>query len=373
MVSEVSDSDELRANKPEKESAEIDRVRSALQPWLSSRMPDCSDVKIGKVSAPGESGFSSETMIVDASWLRDGSHEEDRLVFRCRPEGFTVFEHYDMELQFRCMRMAGEVGVPVPETLWHEPDESILGQSFLVMRAVEGRVPPDSPPYTIHGFLLEATSEQRHEAYFSVLEAIANLHTLNAANSDLAFLDRGRFGKPGLEQELGYYRNYIDWIAEGREQPTVVLAFEQLTASLPDPSEPVFSWGDARFGNVMFETDGFRPVALFDWEMASLAPREQDVGWFLFFPKFFSEAVGLPPLDGVPSDAECVAHYEKCAGVELGDIEWWIRWASVRHAAILARLADKNARAGIEMDGFTFSNNFATRILATLMDLPQPK
>jgi aminoglycoside phosphotransferase (APT) family kinase protein len=237
------------------------------------------------------------------------------------------------------------------------------------MEAVDGRVPPDSPPYTIHGFLLDADAEQKREAYFSAIEAMARLHSIDPDDTDLSFLDRGRYGRAGLEQEIGYYTNYLHWVLEGRSHPILEPAYKRLIETTPEPSASVLSWGDARFGNTMYDLAGFSPVALLDWEMASLAPREQDLGWFLFFPIFFSDAVGLPRMTDVPSDEECIAHYEQCAGVQLRDMTWWIHWASFRHGAIITRLADIRQKADEHMDGFTFDDNFATRILAEYLSL----
>ncbi len=363
-----SDADEMRAEKPRKDAGEIERVRTALSAWLSARLGGVS-VDIGDIRSPGESGFSSETMIVDASWTASDGAQSATYVVRCRPTGDTVFPDYDMEMQRSCMNVARAHGVPSPSAPWYESDPTVLGQPFLVMNAIAGRVPPDSPPYTIHGFLLEADAQQKREAYFSSIEAMARLHAIDAADCDLSFLDRGRFGGAGLEQEIGYYTNYLQWVLDGRTHKLLETALEQLMANVPEPSSRVFSWGDARFGNTMFSEDGFRPAALLDWEMASFAPREQDLGWFLFFPVFFSDAVELPRLSDVPSDEECIAHYEECAGVKLDDMTWWIHWASFRHGAIITRLADIREKAGDHMDGFSFADNFATRILARYLDL----
>ena len=38
----------------------------------------------------------------------------------------------------------------------------------------------------------------------------------------------------------------------------------------------MLSWGDSRIGNVMYRD--FAPVAVLDWEMAPLGPRELDLG-----------------------------------------------------------------------------------------------
>ena len=47
------------------------------------------------------------------------------------------------------------------------------------------------------------------------------------------------------------------------------------------------SWGDARIGNMMYRD--FEPVAVLDWEMAGLGPRELDLGWMIFLHRFFQD------------------------------------------------------------------------------------
>ena len=44
----------------------------------------------------------------------------------------------------------------------------------------------------------------------------------------------------------------------------------------------------------------FRPVAVLDWEMAGLGPRELDVAWMLFAHRVFEELAGAFGLPGMP-------------------------------------------------------------------------
>ena len=82
-------------------------------------------------------------------------------------------------------------------------------------------------------------------------------------------------------------RRNLDWLKAWYEfavpdigrSPLVERALEWLEANWPDDvaaTEPVLIWGDSRIGNVLYED--FRPVAVLDWEMATLGPREMDVG-----------------------------------------------------------------------------------------------
>ena len=49
----------------------------------------------------------------------------------------------------------------------------------------------------------------------------------------------------------------------------------------------MLSWGDSRIGNMIF--DDFEPVAVLDWEMAALGPRELDLAWLIFLHRFFQD------------------------------------------------------------------------------------
>ena len=95
--------------------------------------------------------MSSETVLFTAAWDDGGRRSERRMVARIEPPATDcpVFTTYDLGMQFRVMRLVGEhTSVPVPETLWYEPDPAVLGGAFFVMDRVDGPVPPDVLPYT---------------------------------------------------------------------------------------------------------------------------------------------------------------------------------------------------------------------------------
>lgn len=76
-------------------------------------------------------------------------------------------------------------------------------------------------------------------------------------------------------------------------------ALAWLEDNFPDDvaaTPPVLAWGDARIGNVLYRD--FRPVAVLDWEMAAVGPRELDVAWMIFAHMVFQELAGLA---GFPS------------------------------------------------------------------------
>ena len=105
---------------------------------------------MGELSIPGLSGFSNETLLFDARW--DGVTQ--RLVIRVEPTGHTVFPATAFDTQVAVLRALAEVpSVPVPEVLWFEEDDDVLGARFVCMRRVEGEVPADNPSYHAEGWM----------------------------------------------------------------------------------------------------------------------------------------------------------------------------------------------------------------------------
>ena len=58
--------------------------------------------------------------------------------------------------------------------------------------------------------------------------------------------------------------------------------------------------GRRRIGNILYEPDGFEPVAVLDWEMAVLAPGEVDLSWFAYLHTFFQDLAEVFELPGLP-------------------------------------------------------------------------
>ena len=103
-------------------------------------------------------------------------------------------------------------------------------------------------------------------------------------------------------------------------------------------SQPVLGWGDARPGNILY--DGFTPVGVLDWEMATVAPPEMDIGWMIFLHSFFQNLTEVLELPGLPGyfdrDRVCTI-YEAASGRPPREIEWFEAYCALRHATIMTR------------------------------------
>jgi aminoglycoside phosphotransferase (APT) family kinase protein len=269
-------------------------------------------------------------------------------------------------------QVAAHSSVPVPKVRWLETDSSVLGRPFYVMDRVEGSVPADRIPYTAVGWLHEATPEQQGLLYRSSLEVLARLHQIDWRAAGLTRLDRSEYGAVGLGQQVAWWRSYVAWVCDGREQPTIDAATAWLGANVPQPAGPtVPNWGDARISNIMYRDH--QPVAVLDWEMAMLGPAEVDLAWFLFFQAFFSRGMGVADLPGFLAREQAIICYEQLLGRKLDDLRFYDVFAAWRFSALMLRIADLYEHRRILPPGSgAGQNNIATRMLAKLLDLPSP-
>jgi aminoglycoside phosphotransferase (APT) family kinase protein len=345
-----------------------DDVRSSFASWLGHKVG--TSIEITQWEAPEGAGHSNETILVEAL---TATKEPLSLVVRVEANLPAVFQRYDLGLQCTCMnRIAAHSAVPVPRVRWLEPATLVFGRPFYVMDRIDGLVPTDRLPYTLSGWLFEATVEQQRALFDSSIDVLAALHAIDWRKAGLDVLARPEHGPAGIGQQLGWWMSFAKWVCAGRPQATIDGASSWLRDHVPEPSGPiVLNWGDARFSNVMYRD--FRPVAVLDWEMAMLGPAEVDVAYFLFFQKFFSQGLGVPDLAGFPSRDDAIAAYERRAGRKLDDLLFYEVFAAWRNATVMLRIADLyESRGLLSPDSGAGQNNIATRMLADMIGLPSP-
>ncbi|WP_171109206.1 MULTISPECIES: phosphotransferase family protein [unclassified Streptomyces] len=316
-----------------------------LTAWLDARLPGAKAVG---VTAPASNGMSSETLLFDIE------HPETPLclcVLRLAadPAAYTVFPVYDMARQYRTLRLVAEhTDVPVPRVLWLEEDPGPLGAPFFVMERVAGRVPPDVMPYTYEGNWLHAASDAERER----LEA-ATIGLLARLHDQVPLREAEFLALPGegdaLRRHVGAQRAYYEWVVDGlARSPLIEDAFDRLTQLWPrDPGTPVLNWGDARIGNVLYQD--FQPVAVLDWEMAAVAPREVDLGWTVYLHRFFHDLTVASGQRGLPDFLRrdrIEARYARLTGHAPQDMDFYTLYAALRHAIVMLRVACRQVYFG---------------------------
>ena len=237
---------------PAPHGRDLELTRKRLTEWFESKLSEASQLRLSDLSAPGMTGFSNDTVMFDVEYRLDGDDRRDSVVARIKPGGYPVFPEYDLSLQFRVQKMLGETDVPVARMYWEEEDENILGAPFYVMERVEGQIPTDNPPYHTGGWLTESTPEQRERLWWSGIDALSSIHRLDWKDMGFNFLAMPERGATGLEQQIDYYVDYLEWAARGKPQPTVEAALSWLKANQPSGDRMSLVWGDARIGNMIF-------------------------------------------------------------------------------------------------------------------------
>jgi aminoglycoside phosphotransferase (APT) family kinase protein len=323
-------------------------LRERLRGWLATQLPAGADPQISEISSPSASGMSSETLLFDATWAGDGGAAEGgAFVGRMAPAeaDHPTFPTYDMKMQAGVLRLAGEYGVPVPAVRWLELDASVLGAEFFVMERLDGRVPADMPTYLLEGWVFDATDEERREIQDQTVAAIAKIHSIDITKSDCAFLEFDEPGDTPLRRHVANQRSYYEWMcANGRRSPLIERSFEWLDAHWPNETSTVVAWGDSRIGNIMYDNDGFEPVAVLDWEMAGLGTRELDLGWLSFMHTFFQklfESMGSPGLPNFLKPDDLAETYESLTGHKVEDLRWYVTYGALRHAIIMSRISER--------------------------------
>lgn len=323
-------------------------LRGILERWLGGVVEEPT---ISELRVPGN-GMSSETVLFDATWTEDGETVSAELVTRlaASEDAVPVFTDYDLVSQFRVIERVGEhTDTPLPRLRWLEEDPSVLGSPFFVMDRVEGEVPPDVMPYPIESFLLDATAADQRRLQDATVDVLAEIHR-TPLGDDTRYLELDQPGDTALRRHVNHWLGYAQWVRQGRTIDLLDRSEKWLEANWPasaDRRDPALSWGDARIGNVMYRD--FEPVAVFDWEMAGVAPVEVDIGWMTFLHTFFqdiTEALELPGMPEFMDPDDVAARYEASSGQAVEDLHWFRTWAAYRHAAIMVRVTDRQIHFG---------------------------
>ncbi len=322
---------------------DLDEVGPAVERWAKATLGP--DARVSAASSPGN-GMSSETVLFEMTL--GSEHERYAARLAPMPDVYPVFPEYDIELQAKCMRLVhARTDVPVPEVRWLELDPKWLGTPFLVMRRIDGEAPPDIPPYVFGGWVADAPPETRAAMQTRTLEVLKKIHELNPANSDLAFLTRPQHGTTALEQQFGHERWYYDWAREGSTYPLIDRTFAWLEEHWPEEGATVFNWGDARVGNILYRD--FAPIAVLDWEMATVGPREVDLAWMIFLHEFFHDMAvtfGLAGMADFMQRDSVVAEYEALTGHTVRDLDWFEVFAALRFAIVSIRTTHRGIAYG---------------------------
>ena len=141
---------------------------------------------------------------------------------------------------------------------------------------------------------------------FAVVDALADLHLVDAAGCDLGYL-----GRPDgyLDRQVrGWQRRWDAVATKGRG--AVDRVAELLARHLPESGQPALVHNDFKVDNCQFTPgDPDQVTSVFDWDMATLGDPLTDLGTLLnYWPDGATPAEGVPGVEniGLPSRDEVV-------------------------------------------------------------------
>ena len=353
------------------EERDLEQTAEQLKGWLSPKLGvPTEDIRVEDLDAPLSTGFSSDTLLFDLVYEKDGEELREGLVARLEPEEFVMFPYYDVAAQAKALELLKDTDVPVPLVRWSEPDKAVVGVPFYVMTRVEGRIPTDNPPMHDEGWIAEDLSEGEREAiWWNGLEAMSRVHGVDWQALGFDFLAEPKRGPNALDQQLNYWQEYFRWGMPADRHPDIAKALDYLEANKPKSQPVALCWGDSRLANQIF--DGVECVAVLDWEMARLGDPVQDLAWWLASDRCFSEGLEIQRLPGFPGKDETIARWEQSTGREAANFDYYTILALTRFSMNMARVGQYMKKIEIidEENEFDYENLASITLRRALSEL----
>jgi len=350
---------------------DLDETARRLVGWLSPKLGVAPEAaRIEDLDAPLSTGFSSDTLLFDLVYEKDGAEHREGLVARLEPEDYVIFPTYDVAAQAKTLRLLENTNVPVPTVRWSESDKSVLGVPFYVMERVDGQIPTDNPPMHDEGWIAEELSEVEREAiWWSGLDAMSAVHQVDWQALGFEFLSEPRRGRNALDQQLDYWQEYFRWGMPAERHPDIARALDYLEENKPSDQPVALCWGDSRLANQIF--DGAKCVAVLDWEMARLGDPVQDLAWWLASDRCFTEGLELERLPGFPSREQTIERWERTVGREAAYFDYYTVLALTRFSMNMARVGQYMKKIEIidEENEFDYENLASVTLRRALSEL----
>jgi aminoglycoside phosphotransferase (APT) family kinase protein len=262
-------------------------------------------------------GHSNEVFLVER-----GGRE---LVLRRPPRTPLSPTAHDMAREHRLLSAfvaaGSEVPVATPVALCTDAD--VIGAPFYLMEKLDGVVIREAliPPFS------EDAGSPAAFAH-ALVDLLVGIHGFDWRAGGL-----DGFGKPEgyLDRQVPRWLGQLEKY-KTREIPEVEEAGRWLAAHTPPMQDPTVIHGDYKLDNVMFAASlPVEPLAVLDWEQATIGDPLVDLGWLLGLwvdegetASFFGGAnVALLGHGPVPSRAELAARYADATGRDLTNLPFY--------------------------------------------------
>jgi aminoglycoside phosphotransferase (APT) family kinase protein len=266
-------------------------------------------------------GGASKEMWAFDLLLEDGTRRE--LVLRRQPPGrrFSGQGLDSVGREAAIVRLAGELGVPVPGVPFELPAGSPAGDGYAMDRLSGETV-------GVRVLKLPELAEARAGLARRCGEILARLH--GASDYEKLGL-RSQGSREALAALEARYR------ATGQDRSVFEYALRWLGENLPEERVRTLLHGDFRNGNLMIGPEGIR--AVLDWELAHVGPPAYDLAW-LCVPSWRFQRPELP-VGGFGTREDLIAGYEAAGGapVDRADLAAWEVFQTMNWGVMCAGVA----------------------------------
>lgn len=273
-----------------------------------------------------DSGHSNPTFFVSAQ-MESGKRRD--FVLRKKPPGKLVASAHQVDREFRVISALAKTDVPVAPARLLCADDSVIGQMFYLMDAVEGRI-------LVNPAMPDQTPAERAAIFDSMNDVLARLHRVDPAKVGLG--DYGRTGQYVARQVSRWSRQYAELKTE--DIPAMDRLAAWLPENIPDDGDPTtIVHGDYRLGNLVVHPTEPRIVAVLDWELSTLGHPLCDIaynclGYHLTEPPHGYATVDFEKL-GLPAENAYVEAYCRRTGRRsIPDWNFYLAFSLFRLAAI---------------------------------------
>ncbi len=273
-----------------------------------------------------DSGHSNPTFFVSAEMA--GGKRRD-FVLRKKPPGKLVASAHQVDREFRVISALAATDVPVAPAHLLCADDSVIGQMFYLMDAVEGRI-------LVNPAMPDQSPAERAAIFDSMNDVLARLHKVDPAKVGLS--DYGRSGQYIARQLSRWSRQYAELKTE--DIPAMDKLSAWLPEHIPDDGDPTtIVHGDYRLGNLVVHPTEPRIVAVLDWELSTLGHPLCDIaynclGYHLAEPPHGYATVDFRKL-GLPTESDYVAAYCRRVGrTAIANWNFYLAFSLFRLAAI---------------------------------------
>jgi len=305
-----------------------------LARWFAGAVPDAGSELSADLITGGRSNLTYRVSDGDRSW-----------VLRRPPLGHVLATAHDMNREFRVMSALAATAVPVPRMVAFCDDESVLGAPFYVMEDVDGT------PYRLADELRALGPRRTRTISTRLVDTLATLAAVDPRAVGLA-----DFGRPEgfLARQVERWRRQFD-ASRSRELPAADELHSALARTVPPESAIAVVHGDFRLDNVLVDASD-RPVAVIDWEMATLGDPLTDLALMVVYARLGAllrdVASDVATAPGYLSEHETLERYTASTGHALPEFGWYVALASYKLAAIVAGIHVRHIQGKTVGDGF---------------------